>query len=112
MSTYGTGGNTPYTGQSYRLTTSAVEQAYVLCAPVTATNSADEYTLIVTTANRSSLEVPINLKASGDSGDFVGSTAGHEFIVTLEFGQGAVTTSVAAVTGWDNGGLASGDLTE
>lgn len=103
---YCTGNNTAFSGQSYTLTTSAVEKAYILCAPVTATNSGNEYNLIVSTANRANLVVPINLKADGGSEDFEGNTAGHQFSVTLVFKSGTVATSVTAVDGWGNGGIA------
>lgn len=109
---YCTGNNTAFSGQSYTLTTSAVEKAYILCAPVTATNSGNEYNLIVSTANRTDLVVPINLTANGGSVDFEGNTAGRQFSVTLVFKSGTVATSVTAVDGWGNGGIAYEQLSD
>lgn len=112
---YCTGNNTAFSGQSYTLTTSAVEKAYVLCAPVTATNSGNEYNLIVSTANRAELVVPVNLKAAGGVEDFTGSTAGRQFSVTLNFRSGSVATATsvaAAVDAWGNGGIAYEQLSD
>lgn len=80
----------------------AINGAYVLCQPTTATGTSD-YTLKVYTANMTSgVDVPINCDTTGD-------TTGKEITVTLTFKTTQITAK-ATVKDWENGGTATGDV--
>jgi len=103
--------------------TEAEEVAYVLCAPVEATERepdeaevkrTTEYTLLVETENRT-VEVPVDLKVPAtdpakDPSYFTGSTMSRQFILNLTFKMGNNITVAAAVTDWVIGGLGDGVL--
>lgn len=91
------------TARSLVLPLSSEYMAYVLCAPVIATDSAEEYVLTINTVNRVNVQVPLNLKAA-DGSDFSGSTAGHQFTISLKFVQGDNILTSAVVSEWQNGG--------
>lgn len=101
----------PFTGQAVELYTTPFEVAYVLAEPVTATNSNNEYTLVVSNEGRKDVEVPINLKAKNNT-DFTGSTAGHQFTITLKFANGDNIMTTVAVSPWENAGSMIIEVTE
>lgn len=104
----------PFEGQNTELYTTPIEVAYALVEPVTAVAGDDhnEYTLIVKTENRSEpIEVPINLTAE-DKSDFAGSTAGHQFTITLKFANGDNIMTTVAVSPWENAGSMIIEVTE
>lgn len=97
--------------------------AYVLCAPVDATDEIDtggdgtlakttEYTLLVETEFRK-VEVPVDLRMEKPSSPdveqpyFEGSTMSRQFIINLLFKMGNNIAVSAAVTDWQTGGLGS-----
>lgn len=94
--------------------------AYVLCAPVDATDMVDsdgdgtvdqkttEYTLLVETEHRK-VEVPVDLM-DNDKKYYKGSTMKYLFIINLTFKMGNNIAVSAAVTDWATGGLGSGSL--
>lgn len=105
--------NTYFPISAYTIPTSAAAPvAYVICAPVTA--SADpgynEYTLEISTENRTSRLVGIDLKSIADE-LYTGSTMGKEFTVTLTFTLNSIAAS-ATVTGWTTGGIGKTDVSE
>ncbi len=110
MSAY-TSEDQTFTSQAVELYTTPFEVAYVLAEPVTATNSGNEYTLVVSTEGRKDVEVPINLKAKNNT-DFVGNTAGHQFTITLKFANGDNIMTTVAVTPWENAGSMIIEVTE
>ena len=96
-------------------TGSAVLTGYSLVAPVEAVvgdgDVKDEYTLKVYTSVKATAgkEVAINLKGT-DGSDFVGSTAGKKFDITIQFrGEGQITAT-ATVTDWVDGGSGNGQM--
>ena len=95
------------------------EVAYVLCAPVDATEKSvvegveeptDEYTLIVTTEKRT-MTLGIDLKRAADT-YFNQSTMGHQFTLRLRFKMGDNISVSAVATDWVNGGIGKGDFDE
>ena len=106
-----TGGSSIPTG-----TQGGEEVAYVMCAPVVCTNTANEYIISIKTENRD-LEIPIDLKdENGNPLDGV-STMGQQFTVLLNFKLGNVIgvsagISLSAETEWYTHGTGTGELTE
>lgn len=101
-----------FTDQAVELYATPVEVAYVLAEPVTATTAGDEYTLVIKTEGRQeAAEVPINLRTKTNT-DFEGSTAGHQFTITLKFANGDNIMTTVAVEAWDNGGSMIIEVTE
>lgn len=93
------------------------EVAYVLCAPVEATekdteteNKTTEYTLTVTTERRT-VTVDVDLM-DGDGSYFDKSTRNHQFILLLKFKMGDNISVIAQPVDWKTGGLGSGELKE
>ena len=95
------------------------EVAYVLCAPVNATEKSvvegveeptDEYTLIVTTEKRT-MTLGLDLKSAADT-YFNQSTMGHQFTLRLRFKMGDNISVSAVATDWVNGGIGTGDFDE
>ena len=108
--------DTEFTGQSYRLTSSPTEIAYVLCQPVNATagtdgNRTNEYVLQLSTANRTGITVNVDLKTAEGTW-FEGSTMGRQFIITLRFTESGYVSASASVTDWITGGYIQTDVTE
>ncbi len=91
------------------------EVAYVLCAPVIASEKnvdgeqSYEYTLIVKTERRT-VEVPVDLKAN-ESTCFNGSTMKYQFTLNLNFKMGNSIVLTSRVTDWNIGGISNGILT-
>lgn len=85
--------------------------AYVMCAPVVATNDSHEYIITVNTANRGEQEVILDLK-NAEGGQYVGSSRGKHFGVTLKFKKGRAIAAQAIVESWENGGYGSGIIDE
>lgn len=105
--------NTTFPISDYTIPTSAeTPVAYVLCAPVPASNASgyNEYTLEIDTENRASRLVGIDLK-SVENALFTGSTMGKEFTVTISFTMNSIAAS-ATVTGWITGGVGKTDVSE
>lgn len=105
--------NTYFPISAYTIPTSAAAPvAYVICAPVTASAEPgyNEYTLEISTKNRTSRLVGIDLKSIADE-LYTGSTMGKEFTVTLTFTLNSIAAS-ATVTGWTTGGVGKTDVSE
>lgn len=93
------------------------EVAYVLCAPVNATEKSvvegvegptDEYILTVTTEKRT-VNLGIDLK-SAENTLFNQSTMGHQFTLRLRFKMGDNISVSAVAKDWVNGGIGTGDF--
>lgn len=104
----------------YELDTTPREIAYAICCPVDASytdiydNTTAEYTLYITTENRSA-EVPIDLKKSAGSeanNYFVGSTMGRKFTIQLNFKLGNTIAVAAKMKEWESGGIINENITE
>lgn len=114
MNFYGTGTDVPFPqAAGFTLTDNIAEVAYVMCAPVVATDTDGagnhEYVVTVTTENRGDQEIILDLKES-DSKLFAGSTRGKHFSVVLKFKKGSTITGSAEVSEWVNGGFGTGDI--
>ena len=107
----------------YEMTTTAVDAAYVLCAPVTATIRdeiafeqngetvrTNEYYINIKTSNRN-VRVPVDLKTSEDTW-FSGSTSGKQFTISLTFKMGNNIAVSASITDWETGGIGFGKIEE
>lgn len=107
----------------YEMTTTAVDAAYVLCAPVTATTRdeiafeqnhetvrTNEYYINIKTSNRN-VRVPVDLKTSEDNW-FSGSTSGKQFTISLTFKMGNNIAVSASITDWETGGIGFGKIEE
>ena len=114
MPLYTPGTDLPFPGSdSYEIPyLAAAEKAYVLCAPVDAQSAAGtpEYTLIVTTENRTA-EVAIDLKEAADK-YYSGSTRAKQFTIKLIFKVGDRITAAASIKDWENGGVIEGIVDE
>ncbi len=70
---------------TYTLNGDATFVGYSMVAPVDATSAnKEEYFIEVTTTTGGAKRIPVDLKSSADA-DFVGSTAGRSFIVSIYF---------------------------
>ena len=110
-----TGTDNAYQNEAFTIPyTEAKEVAYVLCAPVTASdkdgegNLTSEYTLIVETERRT-VEVPVDLMENASS-YFTGSTMNCQFTLNLNFKMGDNIIVTASVTDWEVGGISNGVL--
>lgn len=110
---YKTGTDNAYQNEAFTIPyTEAKEVAYVLCAPVTASdkdgegNLTSEYTLIVETERRT-VEVPVDLMENASS-YFTGSTMNCQFTLNLNFKMGDNIIVTASVTDWEVGGISNG----
>ena len=114
MPLYCTGTDTPFPGvNGYTIPyLAASEEAYVLCASVDADDTAGtpEYTLVVTTENRTA-EVKLDLKEAADR-YYSGSTRAKQFTIKLTFKVGDRITAAASIKDWENGGLIEGIVDE
>ncbi|MBQ9462818.1 MAG: fimbrillin family protein [Bacteroidales bacterium] len=113
LSLYANGTNTVFPASAYTIPTSAATPAaYVICAPVTASDASgtNEYTLTINTEKRAPVIVGVNLK-SGLSTYYSGSTMGKEFTVNLTFTLNHIAAS-ATVNGWTTGGIGKEDVSE
>lgn len=112
---YLSGTDTQIQGQMLEIPLARTEMAYVLGAPVEATDeegdSGYEYELLISTTTRSEITVPLDLTASSGA-PFTGSTSGHQFTITLKFIQGDNILASATVSEWENGGMAIIPVTE
>lgn len=104
----------------YELDTTPRQIAYAICCPVDASytdiydNTTAEYTLYITTENRSA-EVPIDLKksAGSEAGNyFVGSTMGRKFTIQLNFKLGNTIAIATKMREWESGGIINENITE
>lgn len=93
------------------------EVAYVLCAPVDATekdtetgNKTTEYTLHVETEKRN-VDVNVDLM-KGLNEHFTGPTMNKQFTLLLKFKMGDNISIMALPTDWQTGGIGSGELEE
>lgn len=98
------------------LSTSPTEVAYILCAPVSATEGGvgsrtNEYVLELSTENRSNVTVNVDLKTASDTW-FTGSTMGHQFVIELRLCAGGYISALATVTDWATGGYVIHQVTE
>jgi len=117
---YKTGTNAAFINENYPLPDKDKfeEVAYVLCAPVDATDhdkllepeivKTNEYTLIVTTENRT-VEVPVDLMEDAST-HFRGNTMNYRFVVNLNFKMGNNIVVSASVAEWELGGISNGIL--
>lgn len=108
MDFYCLGNDSTFPGAPLLLTDQVSEVAYVMCAPVEATDASHEYVITVTTENRGDQQVVLDLMNNAAGDKFVGSTRGKHFGVTLKFKKGSAIATSAAVTEWQNGGYGSG----
>lgn len=105
---YAVTGGTTYSDIEYSSTAIPVDNAtavaYTMCAPVKADgNTGAEYKLKITSASNATETVDINLKQSGNSADFVDSTAGYSFNIELTF-KATEIKAIATITPWKDGG--------
>ncbi|MCI1681549.1 MAG: fimbrillin family protein [Bacteroides sp.] len=99
----GPASETAFSGQSKALTTTATVVAYSMVCPIAA-DGADDYTLLVTTANSGgAVTVPVNLKATAGGAAYSGNTQGRKFVVTLTF-KSTEIQALGSVTDWVNDG--------
>lgn len=105
-----------FVGMNYEIPTTSTLAAYALVAPVTGVAGSgaekDEYTLKITTTGGTATngkEVPINLQAV-DGKDFIGSTAGKKFDITIQFLSEGQITATATVKEWMDGGSGNGQM--
>ena len=103
----------------YTMKTSFDNVAYVLCAPVDATEkdvvegkdvTTAEYTLHIETEKRK-IELPIDLKKNNDT-FFTENTRSKHFTLNLTFKMGntIVITATLQVTDWKHGGTSNNDV--
>lgn len=100
------------------LPTSFEEVAYVLCVPTIATTGTegartDEYTILLDTANRTNVEVKVDLLENAGTNSqayFAGSTMGHEFVLQLTFTASGYVSAAATITPWTTAGYVSKDV--
>ena len=107
----------PDSTEGYQLTTTPKEVAYVLCAPVIATEKDEydftrkpEYYLNIVSKNRT-VSIPIDLMKGKDE-YFTGSTMGTQFTLGLTFKMGNTIAVSAGVTEWVTGGVGIGKIEE
>lgn len=105
-----------YANQDYLVPTSSTLVAYSLVAPVEAVagnlGAKDEYALNITTTKGAAIsgkDVAINLKGTNGK-DYVGSTAGKKFDITIQFLSEGQITATATVTDWVDGGSGNGQI--
>ncbi len=115
---YKTGTNAAFINENYPLPykDKFEEVAYVLCAPVNATDhdkllepeivKTNEYTLIVTTGNRT-VEVPVDLMENAST-NFKGNTMNYKFVLNLNFKMGNNIVVNVSVDEWELGGISNG----
>ena len=101
----------PADSDGFQLSEKIESVAYVICAPVVATTGSHEYIITVDTANRGEQEVILDLK-NAEGGQYVGSSRGKHFGVTLKFKKGRAIAAQAIVESWENGGYGSGIIDE
>ena len=86
------------------------EVAYVLCAPVYASASDEDYTIVVTTEKRT-MEIAVDLQ-KGANQPFAENTMGHQFTLLLRFKVGDNISVSAVAVDWKNGGMGTADFGE
>ena len=103
----------------YTMTETPVETAYVLCAPVQATERepsnddivrTPEYYINIVSRYRN-VTVPIDLMETKDT-YFTGSTMGAQFTLRLNFKLGNTISVSANITDWSTGGIGIGKIEE
>ena len=113
----------PGTG-GYTMETTSKDIAYVLCAPVTATEKDEgayeqnnqniirtpEYHINVRSSKRN-VRIPIDLKTAANS-YFSGNTMGKQFTLSLTFLMGNNIAVSARITDWETGGVGFGKIEE
>lgn len=109
----------PDTADGYMLTVAPKEVAYVLCAPVNATERdpyndelvrTPEYYINIVSRHRN-VSIPIDLMEA-ESEYFTGSTMGTRFTLRLKFKMGNAVTVSAGITDWSTGGIGIGKIEE
>lgn len=114
MEFYGIGTDASFPGTGgYTLTLQKDSLAYVMCAPVIATNvdNTNEYYVTVETENRGTVELNLDLKES-NSEKYSESTRGKHFGIKIIFKKGSAIATVADILQWENGGIGIGDITD
>ena len=95
--------NQEYTESSrYTLTTEETSIGYMLCEPVDAGLSDNDYTLSINTG-RGPQTIPVELEKAGDAGAFDQNTAGYKFTVSLTFNVNEIQAK-ATIEPWKDGG--------
>lgn len=109
----------PDAADGYSLTTTPKEVAYVLCAPVDATDRdpyndilvrTPEYYINIVSRHRD-VSIPIDLMEAEET-FFTGSTMGKQFTMRLKFKMGNTVAVSAGVTDWVTGGIGIGKIEE
>lgn len=105
----------------YAMTTDMKEVAYILCAPVIATEKDDfetskvvrtaEYNISISSRYRQNITVPVDLMSNTDT-YFAGTTAGSQFTLCLTFKMGNTIAVSASITDWETGGVGFGKIEE
>ncbi len=105
--------NTPigWNGQHIPLPATYTPVAYVMCTPVTATATDNEYTLMVKTTNvPDGVSIPINLKQlANPAADYTGTTQGYSFDIKLNFVNEELRAG-GTLQPWENQGGAEIDV--
>ncbi len=105
--------------QAYELKTEEEELAYVLCAPVTATEK-DQYSISVVRTSEyiirleceyRQIDIPLDLMSAEET-YYAGSTKGKQFNIRLMFKAGDTITVSAKITDWETGGIGIGKIEE
>ncbi len=106
--------------EGYEMTLSLNEVAYVLCAPVIATEKdiyetteivrTPEYHVTIASSHRN-VTIPVDLMNGADS-YFTGSTMGQQFTLRLTFKIGNTVAVAASITDWATGGVGFGKIEE
>lgn len=109
----------PDATDGYAMTTTPKEVAYVLCAPVNATEQdpyndvlvrTPEYYINIVSRHRD-VSIPVDLMEAEDT-YFSGSTMGTQFTLRLKFKMGNTVAVTAGVTDWVTGGIGIGKIEE
>ena len=109
----------PDATDGYAMTTTPKEVAYVLCAPVNATERdpyndvlvrTPEYYINIVSRHRD-ISIPIDLMEAEET-FFTGSTMGTQFTLRLKFKMGNTVAVTAGVTDWVTGGIGIGKIEE
>lgn len=107
--------------EGYTLTTSMTEVAYILCAPVIATDRdpyetgnvvrTAEYNINISSGYRQNITVPVDLMKDKDT-YFTGTTMGSQYTLSLTFKMGNTIAVSASITDWETGGVGFGKIEE
>lgn len=88
------------------------EVAYVMCAPVDASESTTDYVIsIVFDKNERKVDIPVNLMKALNT-PFTGSTMGYQFTILLKFKIGDNIAVSTKTNKWKTGGIGYGLIEE